>query len=220
MHWIGVDCHKWQHTAALLDPQGQILAGWQGESTPAGWQDLLQWAQGIGDERQWGLEGSGNYGRGLAQFLVAQGEVVYEVNTRLTVLGRRGRGRLDKNDAQDAAAIAAVVRAQAAQLPRIQAEDMSAILALLTCERDDLQAAATRVRNQLHALLQQLEPGQPKARLQRPADLERWQEYERVGASRLDQVALSRSGVAPGTWLSYWWRSIVSSSRSGTRRLR
>ncbi|MEZ4523168.1 MAG: IS110 family transposase [Thermomicrobiales bacterium] len=192
MHWIGVDCHKWQHTAALLNDQGQILDWWQGDTTPAGWQDLLQWVQGVGDERQWGLEGSGNYGRGLAQFLVTQGEVVYEVNTRLTVLGRRGRGRLDKSDQQDAVAIAAVVRAQAVRLPRIQAEDISAILALLTHERDDLQAAATRVRNQLHALIQQLEPGQPKARLQRPADLEQWQMYEIPGASPLDQVRVEQ----------------------------
>lgn len=188
MDWIGVDCHKWQHTAALLNDQGQVLETWQGEATPAGWQELLTWAQGYGDEHQWGIEGSGNYGRGLAQFLVAQGEVVMEVNTRLTVLGRRGRGRLDKSDRQDAAAIAAVIREQAECLPRIQAEDASAILALLTRERDDLQAAATRLRNQLHALIQQLEPGKPKARLRRSADREGWQTYQIPTASPLDQV--------------------------------
>lgn len=188
MFWIGVDCHKWQHTAALLNEQGQVLEIWQGDATPAGWQALLTWVCGFGGERQWGLEGSGHYGRGLAQFLVAQGEIVMEVNTRLTARGRRQRGRLDKSDRQDAAAIAAVVRERAACLPQVQAEDASAILALLTRERDDLQAAATRLRNQLHALIQQLEPGRPKARLRRSHDLEVWQVYSVRRASPLDQV--------------------------------
>ncbi len=167
MHWIGVDCHKWQHTATILTEHGQLVANWQGQTTPAAWQDLLTWASAHSDVRCWGIEGSGHYGRGLAQFLVTQGERVVEVNTRLTVLGRRRRGSLNKSDQQDAAAIAAVVREQVADLPQIQAEDDSAVLAFLMRERDDLQAATTRLRNQLHTLIQQAQPGAPKARLRR-----------------------------------------------------
>ncbi len=156
------------------------------------------WASEGSNERCWGIEGSGHYGRGLAQFLVAQGEVVKEVNTRLTVLGRRRRGSLHKNDHQDALAIAAVVREQGAQLPQIQAEDSSALLALLTRERDDLQAAATRLRNPRYRFIQQAEPGATKARLLRSADLEAWRTYqtsqsaplkERVRARRIRQRA-------------------------------
>lgn len=192
MPWIGVDCHKWQHTAALLNGQGHILDHWQGDATPAGWRKLVRWADGFTGERQWGLEGSGHYGRGLAQFLVAQGEVVREVNTRLTVLGRRGRGTFDKSDEQDAAAIAAVVREQAAQLPQIQVEDTSAVLGLLTRERDDLQAAATRLRNQLHSLIGQAEPGMPKARLRRQWEVEAWQDYQPTSPTALAQLRAER----------------------------
>lgn len=113
MHWIGVDCHKWQQTAVMLDEQEQVVATWQGGTTAADWQRLQCWAAAHAAERCWGIEGSGHYGRGLAQFLVGMGEVVVEVNTRLTVLGRRHRGSLHKSDDQDAAAVASVVRRQA-----------------------------------------------------------------------------------------------------------
>jgi len=192
MHWIGVDCHKWQHTAAVLNAQGQVVDTWQGGTTPTDWQDMLSWAARYGGGCQWGLEGSGHYGRGLAQFLVTQGEVVVEVNTRLTVLGRRSRGTFQKSDHHDAAAIAAVVREQAERLPQIQAEDASAVLVLLTRERDDLQAAATRLRNQLHALIQQAEPGAPKARLRRAHDLEVWCDYQATSDAPLVQVRAAR----------------------------
>jgi transposase len=192
MFWIGVDCHKWQHTAALLNTHGQVLATWQGAATPTGWQELMRWADGYGGTRFWGLEGSGHYGRGLAQFLVAQGEAVLEVNTRLTVLGRRSRGRLDKNDQQDAAAIAVIVRDQTERLPRIQAADASAVLALLTRERDDLQAAAIRLRNQLHTLIGQAEPGRAKARLRRLNEVTVWQDYLATSTAPLAQVRAGR----------------------------
>lgn len=192
MCWIGVDCHKWQHTAALLDAHGQLLDHWQGGTSPADWQALLAWAARAGAERCWGIEGSGHYGRGLAQFLVSQGETVVEVNTRLTTLGRRSRGSHAKNDQRDAEAIAAVVQAQVERLPRIQAEDASAVLALLTAEREDLQAATTRLRNQLHGLIQQAEPGAPKAKLGTPRDVARWQTYQARQPAPLSQLRADR----------------------------
>ena len=192
MRWIGVDCHKWQHTAVLLDADGQLLGHWQGGTTPADWQALLAWAAAFGVARQWGLEGSGQYGHGLAQFLVSQHETVVEVNPRLTVLGRRSRGSQTKTDVRDAEAIAAVVQAQGTRLPQIQPDDATAVLALLTAERDDLQAAATRLRNQLHGLITQAEPGAPKAKLCTPRSARSWQHYQAVPADPLSQLRAER----------------------------
>ena len=191
MYWIGVDCHKWQHTAAILDERGQLLDCWQGGTTPADWAALAAWAADYDAACRWGLEGSGHYGRGLAQFLVAQDAWVAEVNTTLTHLGRRSRGSRHKNDRQDAAAIAAIVRQQGERLPRIQREDETVVLALLTAERDDLQAAATRLRNQLHALLAQAEPGQPKARLRTVREVQRWHDYQPTRPDPVSQVRAS-----------------------------
>ncbi len=43
-----------------------------------------------------GIEGAWNYGRELAQFLVADGEIVYEINPRWTAERRRSTRKVDK----------------------------------------------------------------------------------------------------------------------------
>ena len=155
---IGVDAHKRLHVAVAVDEAGRVVAQWQGASSPEGWGAVTEWARALGEHRHWGIEGAGSYGRGLARHLVALGEVVYEVNSRLTAAGRRGARRSGKSDALDAAAIARAVLREGDALPRIQAAEEPVILDLLVAEREAAQAEATRLRNQLHALLHQLDP--------------------------------------------------------------
>ncbi len=155
---IGVDAHKHMHMAVALDERGRVAGHWQGENSVAGWDEATQWARALGDERRWGIEGGGGYGRGLAQHLVDGGEVVYDINPRLTATERRRSRRTDKSDACDAQAIAQVVQREDAKLPRVAAEDETVALDLLTAEREDAQAEATRLRNRLHHLLLQLDP--------------------------------------------------------------
>ena len=81
---IGVDAHKQVHMAVALDAAGREVGRWQGPNHAEGWEGRLLWAQGLGSERRWGIEGAYNYGRGLAQHLVGAGEQVYEVNPRWT----------------------------------------------------------------------------------------------------------------------------------------
>jgi transposase len=113
-----------------------------------------------GAERRWGIEGAGNYGRGLAQHLMAAGETVYDINPRWTAQGRRQARRPGKSDRLDARAVALVVWREAASLPPLQreAQDQTAVLDLLVREREGALAAATRLRNQLHATLLHLDP--------------------------------------------------------------
>ena len=112
----------------------------------------------LGSPRQWGIAGAWNYGRGLAQHLVASGETVYEVNARWTAQGRRQARRPGKSDALDARAVALLVWREGTSLPQVAAEDDTAILDLLTTERESALAEATRLRNQIHQLLLQLDP--------------------------------------------------------------
>ncbi len=86
---IGVDAHRQVHQALALDDTGTVLGSWRGANTPDQWQQLLAWAAIFPGPRQWGIEGAWNYGRGLAQFLVAHDEIVFEVNPRWTAGGRR-----------------------------------------------------------------------------------------------------------------------------------
>lgn len=155
---IGVDAHKQLLAAVAVDVAGREVAGREVENSPAGWEDLLSWALEHGDERQWGVEGSGGYGRGLAQHLVTGQEIVYEVNPRLTAAMRNRSRQRDKNDRKDGLAIARLVQQEGTGLPQVLPADATTSVALLTAERDELVADATRTRNQLHQQLHALDP--------------------------------------------------------------
>jgi transposase len=191
---IGVDAHKRIHVALALDARGQELSRWQAINSPEGWQDLLEWAVGIGEPRQWGIEGAWSYGRGLAQYLVECGEVVYEINPRWTALRRRGARRPGKTDRLDARAVALFVRQEAPDLPRVTQDDKSAILDLLATEREAAVAEAIRLRNQLHGLLMQLDPQyrQWLPRLASRSSLDVVEQHQFPGTSPLQE---ERAGV-------------------------
>ena len=155
---IGVDAHKWVHVAQALDDAGHEMGEWSGPNSAAGWQSLTRWTTALGSPRQWGIEGAWGYGRGLAQHLVATGETVYEVNARWTAQGRRRARKPGKTDRLDARAVALLVRQEASTLPRVHAEDDTAVLDLLTSEREAAIVEGTRLRNQIHALLLQTDP--------------------------------------------------------------
>ena len=155
---IGVDAHKQVHVATALDDSGRELGAWRGPNSVPGWEELFEWARAWQSELEWGIEGGWGYGRGLAQFLVAAGQRVYEVNARLTALGRRRARKTDKTDQLDARAVAQMVRQEGEGLPEIQREDQTTLLELLSTEREAALAEATRLRNQLHAMLLHLDP--------------------------------------------------------------
>ena len=154
---LGVDAHKEVHVAVAVDEQGRPQDTWQGSNSEPAWQEVLAWASQW-KSRQWGIEGTGNYGHGLAQHLVTVGETVYEVNPRLTAQGRRRARKQDKSDRLDAQAVARVVLRDAPQLPVVVVEDEAAMLDVMTRERDRLKSQVDRLRNQLHNHLFKVDP--------------------------------------------------------------
>ena len=99
---VGVDTHNDVHVASANDSLGRRLATTLIPTTPAGYQQLLVWARGLGEVDAFGVEGTGSYGAGLTRFLRAQGQVVVEVN-RPDRQARRRNGKSDPVDAQAAA---------------------------------------------------------------------------------------------------------------------
>ncbi len=160
---IGVDAHKRVQQAVAIDGTGRERARWRGGNDPADWAALRTWAAGLDGERRWGIEGSGQYGHGLAQHLVAAGEPVVEVNPRLTATMRRGGRQRGKSDRLDALAVARVVAQEGDALPAVQPDDASAVLAELAADRASAVAEATAVRNELHQVLHQLSAVDPRA---------------------------------------------------------
>ncbi len=155
---VGVDAHKRVHVAVAVDGLGRELGQWKGLNTLDGWKNLQKWATELGSPRQWGIEGAWNYGRGLAQHLVSAEETVYEVNPAFTALGRRRARKRDKNDRLDARAVALTLLREDVDLPQVTAEDETAVLELLTLERENALAEVTRLRNRIHHLLLQIDP--------------------------------------------------------------
>jgi transposase len=155
---IGLDAHKSSHMAVALDEGGQVCGQWAGANSAEGWTAVAQWAQGLGAERRWGIEGAWNYGRGVAQYLLARGEIVHEVNTRWTAQERRRARNRSKTDVRDAQAIALYVWREGAHLPTVTAEDEATVLEVLVTQREAAVAEATRLRNQAHQLLLQCDP--------------------------------------------------------------
>jgi transposase len=67
----GVDTHLDVHVAAAIDPIGGLLGVESFPTTPAGYHALACWLRAFGPIDRVGLEGTGTYGAGLAQHLVA-----------------------------------------------------------------------------------------------------------------------------------------------------
>ncbi len=158
--YVGVDTHKQTHTLVALDEQGHTLGSRTVVNTPEGWLAALTWVR----ERQaapicWGIENSGSLGKGFAQFLLEQGEAeVREVSPHRTAQYRR-RGRTqDKTDTADAVAMARLLLVEHAELPPVRRDDRSTELRLLSDHRDNLVNERTRLTNQLHAQMLQIDP--------------------------------------------------------------
>ncbi len=76
---VGVDTHKDVHVAVALDGLGRRLGTLSVPTSPVGYKELVDWANGFGPLERVGVEGTGSFGCGLARFLQAKGIEVFEV---------------------------------------------------------------------------------------------------------------------------------------------
>ncbi len=209
---IGVDAHKQVHAAVALDDAGQALGHWRGPNSREGGRAArlggrVGRATAVGHRRGVELRA----GPGPAPGGRRRG-------------GVRGQPPLDGPGAperpppgQDRCARrpsggAAGPAREAATLPRVGADDETAVLELLVTERDGAVAEATRLRNQLHQLLLQVDPEYRAHRpaLRTPAGVAALAQYTTPSPRPLDEpraraVGAWRSGCGwrwprPRTW--------------------
>jgi transposase len=100
---LGADTHKRSHTIAAVSAATGELIGEQTVQVGAkGFAALVVWARELGTERVWALEDCRHVSGSFERFLIARGERVLRVTTKLMADSRRrarGRGKADSIDA-------------------------------------------------------------------------------------------------------------------------
>ena len=145
---IGVDTHKHTHTAAAVSRHGAVLEHVTVTADPAGYVELVEFADRHAGVRVWAIEGTGSYGAGLARHLHDRDEVVVEAERPARPKRRHGA----KSDEIDAirAAREALGRTDLAT-PRSDRERQA--VAIRLAARRSAVDASTDTQRQLHALV-------------------------------------------------------------------
>jgi transposase len=161
---IGMDPHKRSATIELIDSQGRVLGQGRFGTDRVGYRAMLSLGRQHAD-RVWAVEGCYGVGRHIAQRLVADGEAVLDVPSKLSAQVRvlaTGNGR--KTDAVDAHSVATAAL-RATGLRQVAADDTTVALRLLVERRDQLGRSRTETVNRVHQLLLGLVPGGAKKSL-------------------------------------------------------
>ncbi len=155
---IGIDPHKASHAACVIDRTEVELTSLQVRSGPRQLSQLLAWAAPF-ECRTWAIESAGGLGYLLAQQLVAHGEHVVDVPATLSARVRvLGSGRSNKNDANDARAVA-IAALHSPLITAVRGEDHASVLRLLAKAQLDASRARSRACSRLHALVRELVAG-------------------------------------------------------------
>ncbi len=118
--YVGVDLHKRQHVAVIIDCWNRKLGEVAVENRPSAFPELVKVVKRHTKRGQtpiYGLEDVGGFGRSLAVFLREDGYTVKEVNPTLSSDKRKTRTTVEKHDSWDAECVARVVRDEWDSLP-------------------------------------------------------------------------------------------------------
>ena len=152
---FGADTHKTSHTISAVDELGRVLGSITIENNSKGFQKMYQWFLSFeADEKLIGSENTGSLGKAFAQFLLKQGENVYEVTPRLTAKNRNRILKNEKTDYIDSISIALSVLREKDKLHQIQLENTKHnYLKELSRFRKKLVQNRIKLINQLHKTL-------------------------------------------------------------------
>ena len=161
---LGIDAHKHTHTVVAVDERGRQTGQRTVKATTEDHLGLVSWADQFGDERVWAVEDCRHLSRRLERDLLAAGERIVRVPTKMMAAARKTSRTYGKSDPIDAVAVARAAL-QEPDLPTAQLDGPARDLRLLVDHREDLVAERTRIVNRLRWHLHELDPTwEPPAR--------------------------------------------------------
>jgi transposase len=157
---LGADTHKRSHTiAAVAAATGEVLGQTTVQVGARGFASLLVWARGLEGERVWALEDCRHVAGSFERFLIARGERVLRVPTKLMAGARRGGRERGKSDSIDSVAVArAALREGLDALPVAQLDGPELDLRLLVDHRERLVRQRVGLNNTMQWHLHDLWP--------------------------------------------------------------
>jgi transposase len=146
---LGADMHKSSHTiAAVAAGTGEMLGDKTIQVGARGFADVVRWARSLDGDRVWALEDCRHVSGSFERFLIARGERVVRVATRLMAGSRQSSRARGKSDQIDALAVArAVLREGVDSLPVAQLAGVELDIRLLVDHRDRLVQQRTAISN-------------------------------------------------------------------------
>ena len=157
---LGADLHKSSHTVAGIAARtGEVLGDKTLSVGVRGFDQVLQWARGLGRDRVWALEDCRHVSGSFERFLIARGERVVRVPTRLMASSRRSSRERGKSDLIDALAVARAALAEGLEtLPTAELAGPELDIRLLVDHRERLVRARVALNNTLQWHLHDLWP--------------------------------------------------------------
>src|SRR4051794_4147750 len=157
---LGADTHKRSHTvAAVAASSGELRSEKTVAVGPRGFAELLVWARSLDGERVWALEDCRHVAGSFERFLIARGERVLRVPTKLMAGARRAGRKRGKSDSIDAVAVArAALREGLNGLPVAQLDGPELDIRLLVDHRERLVRHRVELNNTLQWHLHDLWP--------------------------------------------------------------
>jgi transposase len=156
--FVGIDCHKHRHAAALLDARGGLIDTLLFANRPDGYRQLIAWlVEHDAAAAIVGIENPAGFGRPLATALAGAGFEVLNVPAWRTHRDRRRLGP-GKTDPGDAHAIAQVVLRCGNELGPALEPELVRALGLLELQRHRLVRDRTMAIQRLRSTWQQVDP--------------------------------------------------------------
>ena len=163
---LGIDAHKRTHTIVAIDACGRQLAVKTIATTTKDHLGLLMWAEQLSDSDGllWAIEDCRHLSRRLERDLLAAGQSIVRVPTKLMAHVRSSSRTYGKSDPIDALAVARAAQREP-ELPVARLDGPEREVRLLTDHRESLVAERTRCICRLRWHLHEIDPSwEPKAR--------------------------------------------------------